>query len=279
MTTLSARPVLRPARKRQRSATTRPPSSSTVFKALADRHRIKILNRFLAAGGDAVCVCDLEDLLGLKQSTVSYHLKQLLTAGIVDAREARLVTPTSPSRPTPSSAFADCSSSRRQRSPRRTVQRDRAIPRRRVTAWTRSVRLVSLDRTPRRFCIRESSGGGRTAPIPATSSAARASPGHRSVMPHHHTLSAFPGPEKTEKAAFAGSFCFIGETGSMARPSRLGAARFSDLLRFAKPCLHVARQDLFKHLIEYVGWNRQGPTSVARPACGRERDSWMRRWT
>src|SRR5215218_5278937 len=59
-----------------------------LFKALADRHRVKILNRLLAAGGDAVCVCDLEDLLGLKQPTVSYHLKQLLGAGIVQ-REKR----------------------------------------------------------------------------------------------------------------------------------------------------------------------------------------------
>jgi ArsR family transcriptional regulator, arsenate/arsenite/antimonite-responsive transcriptional repressor len=59
-----------------------------VFKALADRHRVKILNRLLAAGGEAVCVCDLEDLLGLKQPTVSYHLKQLLNAGIVE-REKR----------------------------------------------------------------------------------------------------------------------------------------------------------------------------------------------
>ena len=59
-----------------------------VFKALADRHRVRILNRLLAAGGEAVCVCDFEELLGLKQSTVSYHLKQLLTAGIVE-REKR----------------------------------------------------------------------------------------------------------------------------------------------------------------------------------------------
>ena len=59
-----------------------------VFKALADRHRVKILNRLLSADGEAVCVCDFEDLLGLKQSTVSYHLKQLLDAGIVD-REKR----------------------------------------------------------------------------------------------------------------------------------------------------------------------------------------------
>jgi ArsR family transcriptional regulator len=59
-----------------------------VFKALADRHRVKILNRLLSAGGEAVCVCDLEDLLELKQPTVSYHLKQLLNAGIV-VREKR----------------------------------------------------------------------------------------------------------------------------------------------------------------------------------------------
>src|SRR5690349_14325114 len=59
-----------------------------VFKALADRHRVKILNRLLSAGGEAVCVCEFEVLLGLKQSTVSYHLKQLLDAGIVE-RERR----------------------------------------------------------------------------------------------------------------------------------------------------------------------------------------------
>jgi ArsR family transcriptional regulator len=60
----------------------------TVFKALADRHRVKILNRLIGAGGEAVCVCDFEAMLGLKQSTVSYHLKQLLDAGIVE-REKR----------------------------------------------------------------------------------------------------------------------------------------------------------------------------------------------
>jgi ArsR family transcriptional regulator len=60
----------------------------TVFKALADRHRVKILNRLLSAGGQAVCVCEFEDMLDLKQSSVSYHLKQLLTAGIVE-REKR----------------------------------------------------------------------------------------------------------------------------------------------------------------------------------------------
>jgi ArsR family transcriptional regulator, arsenate/arsenite/antimonite-responsive transcriptional repressor len=60
----------------------------TVFKALADRHRLKIVNRLLAAGDAAVCVCDFEAMLDLKQPTVSYHLKQLLDAGIVQ-RERR----------------------------------------------------------------------------------------------------------------------------------------------------------------------------------------------
>ena len=60
----------------------------TVFKALADRHRVKILNRLIGAGGEAVCVCDFEAMLDLKQPTVSYHLKQLLDAGIVE-REKR----------------------------------------------------------------------------------------------------------------------------------------------------------------------------------------------
>lgn len=59
-----------------------------VFKALADRHRVRIVNRLLSAEGEAVCVCDFEDMLELKQSTVSYHLKQLRDAGIVE-REKR----------------------------------------------------------------------------------------------------------------------------------------------------------------------------------------------
>jgi ArsR family transcriptional regulator, arsenate/arsenite/antimonite-responsive transcriptional repressor len=60
----------------------------SVFKALADRHRVKIINRLLAGDGEAVCVCEFQEMLDLKQSSVSYHLKQLLDAGIV-TREKR----------------------------------------------------------------------------------------------------------------------------------------------------------------------------------------------
>ena len=57
-----------------------------VFKALGDRHRVKILNTLVAAGGDEVCVCEFTAALPLKQSTVSYHLKQLVDVGLIERR-------------------------------------------------------------------------------------------------------------------------------------------------------------------------------------------------
>jgi len=60
----------------------------TVLKALADRHRLRIVNLLLRAGDKAVCVCEVQPLLGLSQGTVSHHLKLLVEAGIA-AREAR----------------------------------------------------------------------------------------------------------------------------------------------------------------------------------------------
>ena len=59
-----------------------------LFKALADRHRLQILNCLIQADGESVCVCDLEPLLGVKQPTVSHHLKQLVGAGLLE-REKR----------------------------------------------------------------------------------------------------------------------------------------------------------------------------------------------
>ena len=60
----------------------------TLFKALADRHRVKILNMLAQAGGEAICVCDFTEPLGLKQPTVSYHLKLLTDTGLLQ-REKR----------------------------------------------------------------------------------------------------------------------------------------------------------------------------------------------
>ncbi len=59
-----------------------------VLKALADRHRLRIVNLLLQAGGKPVCVCEVQPLLGLAQGTVSHHLKQLVEAGVIE-REAR----------------------------------------------------------------------------------------------------------------------------------------------------------------------------------------------
>jgi ArsR family transcriptional regulator len=59
-----------------------------LFRVLGDRHRVKILNILLRAAGQAVCVCEFTDQLGLAQPTVSYHLKQLTAAGLLD-REKR----------------------------------------------------------------------------------------------------------------------------------------------------------------------------------------------
>jgi ArsR family transcriptional regulator, arsenate/arsenite/antimonite-responsive transcriptional repressor len=59
-----------------------------VLKALADRHRLRIVNLLLRAGGEPVCVCEVQPLLGLSQGTVSYHLKQLVEAGLIK-REGR----------------------------------------------------------------------------------------------------------------------------------------------------------------------------------------------
>jgi ArsR family transcriptional regulator len=62
-------------------------ATATVFKALGDPNRIRIVN-LLATAGDPVCVCDLTPQLDLSQPTVSFHLKKLVEAGLVE-REQR----------------------------------------------------------------------------------------------------------------------------------------------------------------------------------------------
>jgi ArsR family transcriptional regulator, arsenate/arsenite/antimonite-responsive transcriptional repressor len=59
-----------------------------VMKALADRHRLRIVNMLLRAEGEPVCVCEFQPSLDLSQGTVSHHLKVLVEAGLVE-RETR----------------------------------------------------------------------------------------------------------------------------------------------------------------------------------------------
>ena len=59
-----------------------------VFRALGDRHRVRLLSLIAAADGGEACVCDLTGPVGLSQATVSFHMKQLVEAGLV-TREQR----------------------------------------------------------------------------------------------------------------------------------------------------------------------------------------------
>jgi ArsR family transcriptional regulator len=62
-------------------------ATADVFKALADPHRVRIVN-LLANSNDPVCVCDITDAIGLSQPTVSFHLKKLVDSGLLQ-REQR----------------------------------------------------------------------------------------------------------------------------------------------------------------------------------------------
>jgi ArsR family transcriptional regulator len=62
-------------------------TTAKLFKALADPHRVRIVN-LLAVSGEPVCVCDLTGTLELSQPTVSFHMKKLVAAGLLE-REQR----------------------------------------------------------------------------------------------------------------------------------------------------------------------------------------------
>jgi ArsR family transcriptional regulator len=58
-------------------------ATAAVFKALSDPARVRIVNVLVNAAAP-VCVCDLTPVLGLSQATVSFHLKKLLSAGLLE---------------------------------------------------------------------------------------------------------------------------------------------------------------------------------------------------
>lgn len=66
-----------------------PQDAATWFRALGDETRLKIVD-CLSEG--ELCVCDLTDVLETKQSLLSFHLKTLKDAGILnDRRDGRWV--------------------------------------------------------------------------------------------------------------------------------------------------------------------------------------------
>ena len=62
----------------------RPISADRLFRAFADRTRLRILH--LLRGGE-LCVCDLVDTIGAPQPKISRHLAYLRNAGLVLARK------------------------------------------------------------------------------------------------------------------------------------------------------------------------------------------------
>jgi ArsR family transcriptional regulator, arsenate/arsenite/antimonite-responsive transcriptional repressor len=61
---------------------------AAALKVIADPARLRLLSLIQAQPGHEACVCHLTEPLGLSQPTVSYHLKMLLRAGLVE-REQR----------------------------------------------------------------------------------------------------------------------------------------------------------------------------------------------
>ncbi|MEU9075225.1 metalloregulator ArsR/SmtB family transcription factor [Kitasatospora sp. NPDC048538] len=59
-----------------------------LLKAVADPTRLQILRLIQSAPKGEVCVCDLTECLGLRQPTVSHHLKTMTDAGLLN-REGR----------------------------------------------------------------------------------------------------------------------------------------------------------------------------------------------
>ena len=57
-------------------------ATASLFKALGDPTRVRIVN-LLATRKQAICVCELNEQIELSQPTLSFHLKKLLSAGLI----------------------------------------------------------------------------------------------------------------------------------------------------------------------------------------------------
>lgn len=56
---------------------------ATVFKALGDPTRVRLVSLIAATSDGEACICDLTEPVGLSQPTVSHHMKKLAEAGLV----------------------------------------------------------------------------------------------------------------------------------------------------------------------------------------------------
>jgi ArsR family transcriptional regulator len=61
---------------------------ASLFKALSDPARLRLLSMVASSAGGEVCACDLIEPSGKSQPTVSHHLAVLVEAGLI-TREKR----------------------------------------------------------------------------------------------------------------------------------------------------------------------------------------------
>lgn len=71
---------------------------TTLFRALSDESRLRIINILLQSG--ELCVCDIQAIMGFTQTKVSRHLSFLKRAGLVTDRRKGLWMLYSIARPT-----------------------------------------------------------------------------------------------------------------------------------------------------------------------------------
>lgn len=58
-----------------------------MLKALADPTRLRLLSHIATQGCDAVCACDLLEVVDISQPTISHHLKKLVDAGLLTRQQ------------------------------------------------------------------------------------------------------------------------------------------------------------------------------------------------
>lgn len=57
---------------------------ASIFRVLGEPARLQLLSLIAAQSTQEVCACELVDVLGLSQPTVSHHLKVLYEAGLLE---------------------------------------------------------------------------------------------------------------------------------------------------------------------------------------------------
>jgi ArsR family transcriptional regulator, arsenate/arsenite/antimonite-responsive transcriptional repressor len=130
----------------------RGPSLDSLFRALADPIRLRLLN--LIAGSE-ICVCFLVEILGMSQPKISRHLAYLRRAGLVAIRSDGKWVHYRLAEPTDETAAAILQATLRQLRGRPEMQRDAA--RLRSAACCAPGTPVQLRLAPRPVRVRSKS--------------------------------------------------------------------------------------------------------------------------